>query len=68
MVRTVASELHMSTQVNCVIVDADAQNQQELTGFLANYGVHIVGQLSAPDTLGAMLGRSDAPQLAIVNL
>ena len=58
----------MSLQVNCVIVDADAQNRQELTGFLANYGVQVVSQFNAPDSLSTLLNRPDAPQLVIVNL
>ena len=58
----------MSLQINCVIVDADAQNRQELTGFLANYGVQVVSQFTAPDALVTLLNRPEAPQLVIINL
>jgi pilus assembly protein CpaE len=58
----------MSAQVNCVIVDADAQNRQDLAGFLANCGVQIVGQFNTPEALAPLLGRSDSPHLAIINL
>jgi len=58
----------MYVQLNCVIVDGDATNRQELATFLGSFGVSIAGQLSSVDTLGTLLGRSDAPQLAIINL
>ena len=58
----------MNVQVNCVVVDADAQNRQEMTGFLANYGVHVVGQHASTDALGGLLGRPESPQLVVINL
>src|SRR3954469_15584218 len=58
----------MYVQLNCLIVDGDATNRQELAAFLSSFGVNLVGQLPNADTLPAVLGRSDAPQLVIVNL
>jgi pilus assembly protein CpaE len=58
----------MYVQLNCIIVDQDATNRQELASFLASFGVNVIGQMSSSETLGTLLGRSDAPQLVIVNL
>ncbi len=58
----------MFVQLNCVIVDGDPSNRQELTTFLAKHGVHVVAQLSVIDQLPNLLSRSDAPQLVIINL
>ena len=58
----------MYVQLNCVIVDPDAGNRQELAGFLAAFGVNIVAQLPNSDSLSQLLNRSDAPQLVVVNL
>lgn len=58
----------MFVQLNCVVVDADAANRQEMANFLANQGVHVVAQSPAVEPLPALLGRSDAPQLVVVNL
>jgi pilus assembly protein CpaE len=58
----------MYVQVNSVIVDADAVNRQELASFLGAFGVNLVAQLQSAETLPALLQRSDAPQLAIINL
>jgi pilus assembly protein CpaE len=58
----------MFVQLNCVIVDSDANNRQELAGFLAHNGVLVTTQLPSVDQLGAVLSRPDAPQLALVNL
>lgn len=58
----------MYVQLNCAVIDTDAGNRQELAGFLTRTGVHVAAQLGALDQLGALLSRSDAPQLVIVNL
>jgi pilus assembly protein CpaE len=58
----------MYVQLNCVIVDADEANRQELAAFLNSMGVNIMAQLPAPEGLSSLLGRPDAPQLVIVNL
>jgi pilus assembly protein CpaE len=58
----------MYMQVNSVIVDADPVNRQELATFLGAFGVNLVAQLPTAETLPALLQRSDAPQLAIINL
>lgn len=58
----------MYVQLNCVIIDADVTNRQELSTFLGSFGVNVVAQLPNLDTLPQLLGRSDAPQLCIVNL
>src|SRR5262245_25254350 len=58
----------MYLQMNCVIVDPDATNRQEMAQFLSNFGVNLVGQLPNPDALPGLLNRSDAPQLVVINL
>src|SRR5438445_10661546 len=58
----------MFVQLNCVIVDSDANNRQELAAFLAHHGVLVTTQLPSVDQLVAVLSRPDAPQLALVNL
>lgn len=58
----------MAVQLNCVIVDADPANRQEMANFLANHGVHVAAQVPAPEALPAILGRPEAPQLVVVNL
>jgi pilus assembly protein CpaE len=58
----------MYVQLNCVIVDADEANRQELAAFLNSMGVNVMAQLPAADGLSSLLGRPDAPQLVIVNL
>jgi len=58
----------MYVQINAVLVDADASNRNELATFLSQYGVNVSAQLPSPDGLSQMLSRSDAPQLAIINL
>jgi pilus assembly protein CpaE len=58
----------MYVQLNCVIVDADPTNRQELAQFLTTYGINVLGQLPAADGLPNLLGRADAPQLVIINL
>src|SRR5215212_308331 len=58
----------MFVQLNCAIVDADAGNRQELAQFLARFGIPVISQLANVDGLAGLLGRSDAPQLVVVNL
>jgi pilus assembly protein CpaE len=58
----------MFVQLNCIIVDPDSGNRQEMANFLGGFGVNVVGQMSGLDALPGMLSRSDAPQLVIVNL
>jgi DNA-binding NtrC family response regulator len=58
----------MYVQLTCVIVDADATNRQELAGFLERFGIHVTAQLPSADSLPALLGRPEGPQLAIINL
>jgi pilus assembly protein CpaE len=58
----------MKLQMNCVIVDADAGNRQELAVFLSNQGVHAAAQYPDAQQLPALLGRPDAPLIAVINL
>src|SRR3954469_14244803 len=58
----------MYVPLNCVIVDSDATNRQELATFLTGYGVNVIAQLPATDGLTPLLARADAPQLVILNL
>jgi pilus assembly protein CpaE len=58
----------MLSQLNCVIIDADPGNCAELANFLSRFGVNLVGQFGNVEPLTALLGRSDAPQLVIINL
>lgn len=58
----------MYVQLNCVTVDANQENRQELATFLSGFGVNVLSQLPAPDGLPQLLGRPDAPQLVIINL
>jgi pilus assembly protein CpaE len=58
----------MYVQLTCAIIDADANNRQELAGFLARFGIPVVAQLPAVDGLAGLLARSEGPTLVIVNL
>ena len=58
----------MYVPLNCVIIDADATNRQELALFLGRFGVNVTSQLPGVDNLPGLLNRSDAPQLVIINL
>ncbi|MGH7213944.1 MAG: AAA family ATPase, partial [Tepidisphaeraceae bacterium] len=58
----------MYVPLHCVTVEADAANRQELANFLVQFGVNLVGQYPSPDQLPHLLGRSDAPQLVVINL
>jgi len=58
----------MYVQLNSIIVDADATNRQEMAGFLAQFGVNVMGQFANAEALPGQLSRPDAPQVVIVNL
>jgi pilus assembly protein CpaE len=58
----------MYVQLNCAIVDADANNRHELVQFLSQFGVNVLVQAPNLDGLAALLQRSDAPQLVVINL
>lgn len=58
----------MYVQLNCVIVDSDPSNRQELANFLGQFGMNLIGQFPTCETLPALLSREDAPHLVIVNL
>lgn len=58
----------MLVQLNCVIVDADETNRQEMAGFLTTFGVTVTAQMSTCEGLESILSRSDAPQLVVINL
>ncbi|HEX4123177.1 MAG TPA: AAA family ATPase [Tepidisphaeraceae bacterium] len=58
----------MYVQLNCVIVDADAANREEMSIVLQRFGAHVMTTMGTTDQLSPLLGRSDAPQLVIINL
>jgi len=58
----------MLLQLQCVVVDPDSANRQEMSNFLANHGAHTVATLPALDQAPAVLGRPEPPQLVVVNL
>src|SRR5688572_8458373 len=58
----------MYVELNCVTVDSNQDNRQELATFLNGCGVNVLAQLPSADGLPALLGRPDAPQLVIINL
>jgi pilus assembly protein CpaE len=58
----------MYVQLNCVIVDPDNANREEMVAFLANLGAQPIAQFGNVDHLAPTLSRPDAPMLAIVNL
>ncbi len=58
----------MHVQLNCVIVDPDEVNRQEMVSFLTTFGLTVSAQLPNVDQLDALLSRGDAPQLVVINL
>jgi pilus assembly protein CpaE len=58
----------MYVQMNCVIVDADTTNREELGQFLVRFGALPVAQFPNVEPLAGVLGKPDGPQLAIINL
>jgi pilus assembly protein CpaE len=58
----------MQLQMNCIIVDADSANRQELATFLSEHGVQTVAQYGDVQTLPSSLSRPDPPLIAVINL
>ncbi len=58
----------MYVQLNAAIVDNDAANRQELANFLSGFGINVVAQYAQCEQVAASLGRTDSPQLVIINL
>ncbi len=58
----------MYVEINCVIIDADATNRQEMATFLSEHGVTVVASMPSLDALPGMLRRPEAPKLVMVNL
>ncbi|MGD0388190.1 MAG: AAA family ATPase [Tepidisphaeraceae bacterium] len=58
----------MYVQMNCVIVDADNTNREELATFLVRFGALPVAQFPTVEPLVQLLGKPDGPLLAIINL
>jgi hypothetical protein len=58
----------MYVQMNCVIVDADNANREELASFLVRFGALPVAQFPNIEPLAGVLAKPDGPLLAIVNL
>src|ERR1700677_4518349 len=58
----------MYVQMNCVIVDADNTNREELAAFLVRFGALPVAQFPNVEPLAGVLGKPDGPLLAIINL
>jgi pilus assembly protein CpaE len=54
--------------MNCVIVDADPANRQEMASFLQAQGLTSVSQLPHIDQLVPLLGGGDPPKLVIVHI
>ena len=58
----------MYVQMNCVIVDADNTNREELATFLVRFGALPVARFPNVEQLAQVLGKPDGPLLAIINL
>jgi pilus assembly protein CpaE len=58
----------MHVQMNCVIVDADNTNREELAAFLVRFGALPVAHFPNVEPLAGVLGKPDGPLLAIINL
>lgn len=54
--------------MNCVIVDSDPANRQEMTSFLQAMGLVSVAQLQQIDQLHQVLGGGDPPRLVIIHI
>jgi pilus assembly protein CpaE len=56
--------------LNCVIVDANAENRQEMSNFLSDHGATVIAVLANLEPLPPLLRRTDggAPHLVMVNL
>jgi pilus assembly protein CpaE len=57
----------MFVQLNCIIVDADTANRQELTQFLTAQGLNVMAALGSVESLPGLLAPGTA-RLAIVNI
>lgn len=58
----------MLLQLQCVVVDGDASNRQEMANFLANHGAHTVAMVPGVEQVPPVLGQPEPPQLVVVNL
>ena len=58
----------MFIQLTCVIVDADEPNRNELGQFLAGHSITPIASYGNTEQLAQHLGKTDKPQLVIVNL
>ena len=58
----------MFMQLTCVIVDADENNRHELGQFLSGHGITAVASYGNTEQLTAHLGKTEKPQLVIVNI
>jgi pilus assembly protein CpaE len=58
----------MFVQLNCAIVDANAENRQEMAGFLASHGVQVVAEYPTAESLQQVLARPDGPILVVMNI
>ncbi|MGH7178844.1 MAG: AAA family ATPase [Tepidisphaeraceae bacterium] len=54
--------------LNCVVVDADPANRQELADFLSEHGATVSAILPSLDRLPAALQQAEGHQLVLVNL
>ena len=58
----------MFIQMTCVIVDADENNRNELGQFLSGQGITPMAAYANTEQLANALGKTDKPQLVVVNL
>ncbi len=58
----------MFVQLNCIIIDADAGNRQEMAEFLANSGLSVLESLGSIDALPAQMNQGRVPRLVVANI
>lgn len=58
----------MFVQMDCIVVDASAENRRELTAALASLGVTVVAQAGSIEELTGALARTPGAHLCVVNL
>lgn len=58
----------MFARLNCVVIDGDSANRQELANFLSEHGLSVSSMLPTLERLPGLLRQADAPRLVIVNL
>ncbi len=58
----------MYIQLTCVLVDADATNRTELSQFLTTSGITPLAGYANAEQLSQHLGKTEKPQVVIVNL